>query len=144
MKGKHMTIIAIVVIVLMVAGIGLYPVKRAIREADINNTVGYVVCERVRVTGFDWEVDKSHDGYSGYIFIDGEYPVDGQLQYGVLAGRNRFVMFGEYSGEREFYGGMYPVFKSTRWEILYPVKRDGILPSFICPKYGLSVMDFKH
>ena len=112
-------------------------------EDDLKNVKEeYIICEPCMVTGFDWQITESATGYEGYVFIEGELSDIHNIIKNEVTSHNKFVLYGEFVGEKDFYGeGMYPVFKSRDWDIIYPVKRSTPWIPF-APKYCLAQMDF--
>lgn len=49
-----------------------YPIKIAVKETELNKeNRNYIICKPCMVTGFDWEMIGSYDGYEGYLFVEG-------------------------------------------------------------------------
>lgn len=122
-----------------------YPIKIAVKETELNKeNRNYIICKPCMVTGFDWEMTGSYDGYEGYLFVEGEPKNIYSLLTMEITLYNQFVFYGEFVGEREFENeGDFPVFKVENWSVLYPVKRGSSNPSFFKP-YGLTWFDFYH
>jgi hypothetical protein len=75
--------------------------------------------EWTQVTGSEWETPSVVQNYHFAI------------------GKNTYVCYGNYVGEIDIGNGdMLSKYQFTGWDILYPVKRDGIIPflpkSYIC------------
>jgi hypothetical protein len=135
----------IIIIIFLVVGIILYyPVKIAKNKDILTNNDNYIICEIVMTTGFDWRIEKSSIGKVGLVFIEGiSTNLIKELSYSIIWGNNEFIMWGNFLSNKNYDGGSYPVFEVTKWEILFPVKRETIVPSFLTPKYGLTFFDYK-
>ena len=121
-----------------------YPQKLAIKESDLKKVKGeYIICEPCLVTGFEWQIVESSSGYKGYVFIEGELANVHQILKMEVTSCNKFVLYGNFVGEREFYSeGTYPIFQSESWDILAPVERGTAMPKWLSPSYGLTPLDF--
>ena len=107
--------------------------KTAIRSAvsmrqlkDVNGV--YIICERCRVTGFDWHVTGSNtEGHIGnYCNIIGADPFSElHLDYEFIISDNRYVFYVEEarldtSREAE----CSAEYRVSGWDIVYPVRRN--------------------
>ncbi|MBE7052669.1 MAG: hypothetical protein E7391_00135 [Ruminococcaceae bacterium] len=133
-----------ILLLLGIIFIRYYPIKMAKDMNNIQSEYECIVCSAAYTTGFEWLVEQSSNSYKGYIFIEGvmENPHK-SIKYDVLP-ENKFILYGNYDGERYFDGKYYPVFKAKKWDVVYPVKRSDALPCFLSPSFGLTWIDLLH
>ena len=144
---KRSVFIVIIVIVVLVSGCFLYyPQKIAIKERDLEKVKKeYIICKPCLVTGFDWQITECRTGYEGYVFVEGALSDIHSIIKPDVTSSNRFVLYGEFVGERDFYNeGKFPVFRADGWDVLSPVERGTVLPKLLNPTYGLTWLDFYH
>ncbi len=116
-----------------------FPLKLAIKGNDYTEK-NYIVCEKVKTTGFDWRISSSSVGYVGMVVLKGNIDDAMNFKYPLEWGHNQFIMKGNFSNEEYDFGNeKYPIFIVDSWEIIYPVKRDGF--SFLSPSYGIVPAD---
>ncbi|MCL1917964.1 MAG: hypothetical protein FWG14_06565 [Peptococcaceae bacterium] len=100
--------------------------KTAIKEKELSDR-RYILCQRVRITGFDWELIKNEDGKKTNELCNvvgaspfSEYP----FRHEFVIANNTYIFYVEeknvvYSEEIKEDEIIYVV---TGWDILYPVK----------------------
>ena len=122
--------------------INFKPIKQAIKIHELNNDISYIVVIPAKVTGADWMIIDSNNckfDEEDYIRIVGNEPkfLDFSIQYA----DNKFICYGKYVQEDyEDETGIYDVFESSAWDIVYPIKRNSIF-SFFMPKSYLTELD---
>ena len=117
-----------------------FPIKYAVKKESLSGE-DYLICIKTRVTGFDWSVVESTYGYEGYVELRGTLPLSEYRNFYPRVRFNKFVCFGEFVGDGVFDGYEYKIFRVDRWEVLYPVTRDSLLPEVFLPKSWLVPMD---
>jgi hypothetical protein len=119
----------------------LFPVKYALKQKDLDALEKpYFLIQWVQVTGSSWRIVGDQNGYydkQNYIVESGEIPyIVGN--YSIAIGDNTYICYGHYIGEDKIFD--FSEYQFTGWDILYPVKRDAIIPFW--PKSYLSKLDF--
>ena len=144
-----LAIIAIIgVLIIQFAVSTRTPVKYAVKMEDLTGSgVPYYLVQWVQVTGSSWEIVGDQYGYypeSLYIIAEGETP-SAAKNYSVAIGQNTYVCYGEYVGECEIpeSGMVLGKYKFTDWDILFPIKRETVLPSWFYSSNYLSEADFE-
>jgi len=103
-------------------------IREAIKKKDISD-INYVLCQRARVTGFDWLVIQNEKGENSKepCNIVGPNPFeDFDFEHEFIMAQNTFVFYIEeknthYSEEM----GMDVIeYTAVGWDILYPIKRE--------------------
>ena len=123
------------------------PIKYALFIEDLADAENpYYLVQWTQVTGSSWRIIGDQNGYfenPQYIIIEGEAP-SVVKNNSVATGENIYVCYGEYMGENEIAntGMIFDTYKFTDWDILYPVRRETILPSWFYPIGYLSKADF--
>lgn len=110
--------------------------KTAITKKDIIK-MKYILCKRIKTTGFDWVViqDKEGNKVDEVCNIIGSDPFEElNLSYDFFMGDNTFIFYIE--DRREYYSKELKQncveYHATGWDILYPIKHGritGILES---------------
>ena len=126
------------------------PVKYAVRLDDLAESgESYYLVQWIEVTGSYWEIVGDQDGYYSYseieyIVTEGKMPY-AVINYSVILGQNTYICYGEYVGESENTDirEVFSKYRFTDWDIVYPVKRDTILPAWFYPDGYLSKADFR-
>lgn len=127
------------------------PIKYAVEELPKNESE-YIVVTDYKVTGYEWLVIGEQNGlYAEHsqnikcINMIGNIPIS-KFYSDYSTGDNRFICYGEY--EYQPYDGISGhniygeyVFNVSRWDIMYPIKRElfiGVLipKNYIC-RYDL-------
>jgi hypothetical protein len=145
---KKSTIIVITVILsvpLIIMIYLLFPVKYALKQKDLDVLEKpYFFIKWTQVTGSSWRIVGDQDGYydrSKYIITNGGGCPHIVGNYDIARADNTYICYGYYIGEGKDYGGpIFSEYQCTGWDILYPVKRDAIIPFW--PKSYLSRLDF--
>jgi len=144
---KKMPIIIIVFLFLIAVFVyNILPEKYAVKREDLlNSNEAYYLVEWVRTTGIEWMIVGDQTGlYSEakYAMLIGEVP-DIVSNYSIATARNTYVCYGEYIGEKEntILGETLSEYIMIGWDILYPIKRNTVLPFW--PSSYLSRMDMK-
>jgi hypothetical protein len=138
---KRMMVFAIVILLLF--GINCFPLKLAVIKLPTDRQ-DYILVKQQQVTGFDWYIVGDNSGLfelTPDILLYGNIPNYG-FTSGVYQGHNTFICFGEYQDDVEVDGQQSKSFHVDAWNIVYPIKRGGLRPEFINPKYGTNVWDF--
>lgn len=154
-------VIGLITISFLIFFIVRIPVKNAVKlnltqcpsEAlNSKDTRIFCDCQACDCTGPYWLVigkgnglySKNHsDKYaSEYIELDGNYPK--KLNYDLFGfGKtpNVFILEGSYEGEKKDDSdiGKHKVFKVTKWDILYPIKRNNDFT--LSPNWALTIGD---
>jgi hypothetical protein len=112
--------------------------KFAIRQKDIDHSKPYIIVHVTRTTGYDWVAVTEK---SGNISDDGKYDVSlvgnypSDPTYNCDGIYNYFICYGDFDNSvKDTHKGL-PVFRVSRWDVLYPVKHDSLLPgprSYLC------------
>ncbi len=145
---KHIVIGAIVIIISIVTILCyrfcFVPVKYAVSKEDLlNSKEQYYLVQWVQVTSSSWMVVGDQNGYyehGKYIVAKGEVPSVVE-NYSIATGHNTYICYGKYCGETDIGGGeIMETYQFSGWDILYPVKRNGLIP--FLPKKYLCKMDF--
>jgi len=138
---KIKNIIKTMILLLLIIILSLWlPIKLAIKKDMVDNQE-YFICEKVSTTGFEWIVVDGNYNYTGYIELKGKIPLEEYRNYYPSIRFNKFVCLGQIVGEDIFDGYKYLIFNVDRWEVLYPVQRDSLIPEFLLPKYGFTFWD---
>jgi hypothetical protein len=139
-------IIALIPVIILYCAVFL-PVKYAVKYSDLDKNTDYVIVNQTPASGvFEIIEDKSgkHDN-SMEMIVSGDIPGDEFKNYGIMVGpsgvTNQFVLYGEFTGEKDFYGEKIMLYNVRDWDILYPVKR-GNMTSFLYPKNGICRADY--
>ena len=135
--------IIISVVTLVLACLNYLPLELAIKKIP-NDRQDYILVKQQKVTGFDWYIIGDHTGIFDIqpdIILNGAVPKY-EVPSGIFHGDNTFICFGEYEADIYVYSQLSKVFKVDSWSIVYPIKRDGLLPSFLNPKYGTNIWDY--
>lgn len=136
-------IVAITLMIVTICGVFLWMknsvsteeiIKTSVTKKEISDKK-YILCQRIRVTGFDWMVIQTEDGTKTREFcnIIGSDPYEElNLNYEFFMADNTFVFYVEerkayYSEEMKLDMVEYVV---TGWDVLYPVKH-GDLSGFL-------------
>jgi hypothetical protein len=121
----------LIVIIGVVLCKNLITLKTAVKESELVGK-SYILCQRVRVTGFDWILIKNEKGerteeYLNIIGIDPFYELN--LRYDFIISNNTYVFY--ITEKRKYYSEEMREnileYVATGWDILYPVDRDGYL-----------------
>jgi hypothetical protein len=139
-RNKKLILIAIVIAVFSLIFI---PTKLAVGYDKLNTKDNYIICKRVRTTGFDWEIiggSRNYYSKNEYVEIINDLPAK-EYSYSILHGQNEYLFYGEFIGQDSFYGEKYRKFKVIKWNIIVPVRRYSIR-KFFAPKTYLTILDF--
>lgn len=148
-RKKVVFIILICVLTLFIAAeafIEFFPsqptVKEAVGRGSLNGKQ-YILCEREKVTGYDWHILFDSEGVDSgkYCNIKNCDPFSElNLTYEFETGHNTFVFYIEE--RRKYYSEELREdtldFEASGWDILYPVKREPIFGWFKSRKYILE------
>jgi len=144
---KFMIIICVLkFLILVVCCLLFYPVKYALKQENLENIeTPYFLVQWTQVTGSSWVLVGDHNGYFGepiYIVANGAMPFERRFNYAIATGHNTYICYGNYVGEREISDGgdKFSEYQFTGWDILYPVKRNGLIQ--FLPKSYLCKLDF--
>jgi hypothetical protein len=135
----------LLVLAIWVYKVRVVPVRYALKPSDLKNLQTlYFLVEWTQVTVSSWMVVGDQNGYyeqAKCVIIDGEDPSMVE-NYAVATGDNTCICYGEYIEERYLSEVQETLsdYRSTGWTVLYPVKRDGLLP--FMPKNYLRALDF--
>jgi hypothetical protein len=156
--------VVILLIPLFFAGYLLFPVKFALTQKNLDALKKpYFLVEWTQVTGSSWEiVGDQHGRYDKAIYIiehrDIPYMIKNSTykteyivgsgetpsivrNYNFAIGENTYICYGNYVGEIGIGNSKkFSEYQFTDWDILYPVKRDGIIP--FLPKSYICKLDF--
>ena len=120
-----------------------FPIK--IAKYDLKNEKeNYILVKPQSTTGFNWYAVGDNDEYfspSFDIVLCGDVP-EFDVPSPIAYADNTYVCYGEYEKDAYSAGQLARVFNVKHWSILYPIKRDGILPSWLSPKYGITIWDY--
>ncbi|MBO4898101.1 MAG: hypothetical protein J5590_07380 [Clostridia bacterium] len=138
-------IIIIFVVIFFGYKVWFAPVKYAVSQEDLlNSKEQYYLVQWVQVTGSSWMIVGDQNGYyehGKYIVAKGEVPSVVE-NYSIATGHNTYICYGEYCGKTDIGGGdILETYQFSGWDILYPVKRNGLIP--FLPKKFLCKMDFR-
>ena len=151
MKTRKRVVIVILICVLALliaaeAVIEFFPSQPTLKEAVGRGSLNgkrYILCERDKVTGFDWHILFDSEGADNgkYCNITNCDPFSElNLTYEFETGHNTFVFYvserKEYSSEELREDTLD--FEASGWDILYPVKREPILGCLKSRKYILE------
>ena len=116
-------------------------VKKSVLKKELDGT--YILCQRERVTGFDWRVVSGYDSriQNEYCNISGSNPLEElSLKYDFLIANNTYVFYVEE--RKEYYSEkmheMVVEYVVSDWEILYPVRHGTIEGLLKSPNYILE------
>ncbi|MCL2529876.1 MAG: hypothetical protein FWE41_06040 [Coriobacteriia bacterium] len=137
-------VVIVCVLALTLSSVVVYlfsPVKHAVKEEDLLNIAEpYYLVKWIQTTGSSWMIIGDQDGLYDepiLILITGEWPSIVK-SYEVAIGHNTYICYGYYVGESKpyYYSEHFSEYHFTGWDILYPIKREGILPflpkSYLC------------
>ena len=126
---KHKLLVFVLVFVILFFIWGSFPRKYAVTEPKKDNSV---FIKNQTATISPWKIiDKTLDKHD--VWLSGEYP--NLESYAILTGDNTYICYGTYIDDYDSPAGTCLQFKSTDWDILYPVKRNTLLPypkSYLC------------
>ena len=120
------------------------PIKPAVKDIAVNEKK-YILVQRQKSTGFDWFVVYDIEGRTKEgedIVLLGNAPTLYDHPQRLYNPENIFICFGEYISDSLVDTTLSKTFFVNSWNFMYPIKRDSILPSFLNPKYGRTVLDF--
>jgi hypothetical protein len=136
----------VIVLFVIICYVLFAPVKYALKQSELDRKkTPYYLVQWVQITGSSWAIIGDHNGrYENveYITINGEAP-SVVKNYAVATGPNTYICYGNYLGESIISdsGDSVSVYQFTDWDILYPVKRNGLIP-FLSESY-LCKLDFQ-
>lgn len=116
-------------------------IKQAITKNELKDLgKDYIICERIRTTGYDWCVVGSNniDNINEYCNIKDVDPFSElDLEYEFVISNNKYVFYVDekttyYSEEMHQQCVEYAV---SGWDILYPIKREEIFDFFKTSRY---------
>lgn len=109
------------------------PFKYAVKYEEIDNRE-HIICKRVMITGFNWRTENGE-----LINVIGKHPYKNIKNSDIEFSDNRYILYGYYIDDiYEFDGCSYRTFNCTDWDIIYPIKRNLGLFSFIYSKEYIS------
>lgn len=124
-----------------------YPVRYALKFEDLaTQNKEYFLLQWQQTTGSSWMIIGDQNGYYDEpedIVAQGEMPFQQNFNYSIAKAENTYVCYGSYKGEIDISrkGEFLSEYQFTGWDILYPVKRDGLIP--FLPKSYLCKYDMK-
>ena len=143
---KLIIIVCVFLLIVIVTGIILFaPVKFALKQSDLKEiNEPYYLVKWVQVTGASWMIVGDQNGYYEqpiYVIAEGETPSIVK-NYSIATGDNIYLCYGNYIGKETILDGeeMLEKYNFTGWDILYPIRRNGLLP--FMPERYLCKLDF--
>lgn len=133
---------AVFLILIATLGQGYLPVKKAVKQENIDTSRSYILVKVQKSTVSPWIAVGDNDGYYEIrrnTYLTGVEPQG--FNYGIDFGDNTFICYGQYSGIREFASGEHYAFNVESWDILYPVMREGSLFKAIQPRTYICRFD---
>ena len=118
----------------------VYPVKYAVKREALEGK-DYLICVQEYVTGFEWSAVESSYGYEGFMKLEGKLPLEEYRNFYPRVRFNKFICYGEFTGEGDFYGYEYKEFRVDEWDVLYPITRDSMMPDWMLPKGWFVPLD---
>lgn len=118
-----------------------FPINFAVKEIQDDGR-DYIFVKQTKVTGFSWFKVGEDGEFDEYILLKGNTPPNFDLVNRLYDTENIFVCWGKY-GEKEVVDGeVSAVFYVDEWEIMYPIKRNSVLPDFLNPQYARNIWDY--
>lgn len=142
-------------IFILIIAIFKVPVKRAekqdlkvIKQEKLSFDDKKLICKYSQSTGSPWLVVGKNDSlfnpieYYEYIIIKGDFP-NKFLNWDLIMypADNKFIIEGEFIGEKNENGEIYKVFYVKKWYMLYPIDH-GHGPGRIIPHDVMTLYDF--
>ncbi len=118
-----------------------FPVNFAVKEIQ-NDGRDYILVAQTKTTGFQWCKVEADGTVEDYILLKGNAPPNYDYPNRLYDTENIFVCWGEYREREVVDGTISEVFNVDEWDIMYPIKRNSLLPDFLNPEYARNIWDY--
>lgn len=150
-KNKGINSIFFLIFLLLIISVASFifwnrPIRYAIKEDEFNQYSNYILVQEVNYTGTGWTIVGDETGYFS----------DGQVKDIVLSGKklpeaklpdhfNTFLCIIEYQGlvDHGAVEGQVDSYEIIEWYPVYPIVRNGILPSNFYPQNYMRKCDME-
>lgn len=136
MKRKFLILILILILILSGFIYALYPIKFGVKYEDINKEKNYIIVSPCTTTIAQWIIiEINGDICQDEIYVRLSENEPSGFNYEVEAGVNKFVCYGDFIEDGDFYGERYLNFIVSEWDIIIPIKRVSIFDCILPKKY---------